>query len=120
MKNKNIYQTKTLIKIIIGTQLMELRRSRGITGLELANKLGISQQQVSRYERGVSHIDTDMLFFILIQLNVSLFDFFSNVFEELKEKDPSFYLKHNFIHSSLDISSLHQYSLFSSKEEIFY
>ncbi|OAT37509.1 MrpJ family protein [Proteus myxofaciens ATCC 19692] len=50
-----------------------------MTGAELAQKLNISQQQISRYERGVSRISADMLLHILSIFNVSVNDFFERV-----------------------------------------
>ena len=45
--------------------LKEIRNSCGLSQTELARKLGISQQQYSRYEVGVNKITLDMYLKIL-------------------------------------------------------
>ncbi len=42
----------TNVTIYIGTYLKHRRKAVGLTGAQLASRLNISQQQVSRYERG--------------------------------------------------------------------
>lgn len=39
----------------IGRKISNLRREQNMTQMELADKLGISFQAVSNWERGVSH-----------------------------------------------------------------
>ena len=39
----------------IGINISKMRKSKGLTQMELADKLGISFQAVSNWERGVSH-----------------------------------------------------------------
>ncbi|WP_272691087.1 helix-turn-helix domain-containing protein [Providencia sp. PROV116] len=79
------------INVVIGHHIMLLRKSRGLTGQGLAKKLGVSQQQVSRYERGVCKIDTDTLIIVLMHLEASLEFFFQKVALSLKERTPNLY-----------------------------
>ncbi|EKT55331.1 helix-turn-helix domain-containing protein [Providencia burhodogranariea] len=51
----SLYKDK--ISKAIGQVIRENRLKRGMSGKELGDKLQISQQQVSRYERGVNQID---------------------------------------------------------------
>ncbi|WP_126357434.1 helix-turn-helix domain-containing protein [Cedecea lapagei] len=46
-----------------------------MTGAEFGRVVGLSQQQISRYERGVNHLTLTMLIKMLIALDVSLEDF---------------------------------------------
>ncbi len=39
----------------IGEQIAALRKSKGLTQNELGERLGVSFQAVSKWERGVSH-----------------------------------------------------------------
>lgn len=56
-----------------------------MTGSDLANKLNISQQQVSRYERGINKFSVDMLFNITLILNVSFKDFINSIICEMEK-----------------------------------
>ncbi|QZY66654.1 helix-turn-helix domain-containing protein (plasmid) [Providencia rettgeri] len=87
----DLLTSKQYLAQAIGRQVYFARRSRGVTGSELAEKLGISQQQVSRYERGICRIDVDTLVYLLNQLNIPLDAFFYNVSLTLKELSPKTY-----------------------------
>ncbi|MBW5405324.1 helix-turn-helix domain-containing protein [Morganella morganii] len=65
----------------IGEKIKKLRKERGLTGTDLAIILKISQQQISRYERGTSRIDIDTLIYIssLFKVDINYF------FDELSE-----------------------------------
>ena len=58
----------------IGDQIRRLRRERGISQTELAEKLNISFQQVQKYENGKSKISVDRIFQIVEVLNIPLYD----------------------------------------------
>nr|WP_294350176.1 helix-turn-helix transcriptional regulator [Providencia sp.] len=47
---------------MVGQRILEKRRELGYTGFQLAQLLGVSQQQISRYERGKIKIDLFHLF----------------------------------------------------------
>jgi transcriptional regulator with XRE-family HTH domain len=55
----------------LGRRLRELR-GIDLTQGELANELGISQSQLSKYERGVAAPPADILFFIKQRFQVSV------------------------------------------------
>lgn len=69
----------------VGQEIYRIRRSRVMTGKELGSKLNVSQQQVSRYERGVCNITVDTLILILGVLNVSLNEFFQKVYLNISD-----------------------------------
>lgn len=58
------------INCIVGQRIRRLRCDRGLKTKELAKLLGISPQQISRYERGINKIDVSTVFKI-----INLFDF---------------------------------------------
>ncbi|WP_255254450.1 helix-turn-helix domain-containing protein [Providencia rettgeri] len=70
----------------IGMELSHLRKEKGLSGSDLAKKLKISQQQISRYERGICSINCGMLFSILFYLEISPSAFFESVSLKINEK----------------------------------
>ena len=60
------------MNIEIANRLVELRRSRGLSQEELAAKLGVSRQAVSKWERAESSPDTDNLVALARLYDVSL------------------------------------------------
>ncbi|MEY0177047.1 helix-turn-helix domain-containing protein [Providencia rettgeri] len=61
-----------------------MRRKNGLTGKELAKYIGISQQQISRYELDVCSINIGILAIILNIFNCSLETFFKKVNTRIK------------------------------------
>ncbi len=58
----------------IGKMLKSYRRRTGLTGSELAKRINVSQQQISRYENGVNHITFDKLLLLLNALEMDRYD----------------------------------------------
>ncbi|HGF6561681.1 TPA: helix-turn-helix transcriptional regulator [Providencia alcalifaciens] len=50
-----------LISKVVGSKIIYYRKMNGITLRELADTIGVSEQQQSRYERGVNRINLDRL-----------------------------------------------------------
>ncbi|MFW0926873.1 helix-turn-helix domain-containing protein [Providencia sp. VP23HZSY-1] len=74
----------TNVTIYIGTYLKHRRKAVGLTGAQLASRLNISQQQVSRYERGKNSITIQGLLDILQALELrkhDIDDFMKNIFQ---------------------------------------
>lgn len=84
MKVKQEY-SKNIFMVAVGKEIFRLRKKRGLTGKLLAEKLNVSQQQISRYERGVCNINVDTLFVILHELDCSLSSFFSSVYLNIND-----------------------------------
>ena len=57
-------------------KLKELRNRRNLTQEELAEDLGIQQQQIARYENGVRYFKQEFLFQLASYFNVSINEFF--------------------------------------------
>lgn len=70
-----------------GLIIRKTRKENGLSGQELADKLNVSQQQMSRYERGVNKISIDMLMNIVFVLDISFDKFLRKVFFEIKRSD---------------------------------
>lgn len=54
--------SKTSVTKYLASELKKYRKISGMSGSELACRLNISQQQVSRYERGINSLNMEMLF----------------------------------------------------------
>ncbi|WP_421533989.1 helix-turn-helix domain-containing protein [Morganella morganii] len=67
------------INKIVGEQIRAHRKEQGLSGSELGEKLKLSQQQVSRYERGECNIPLDMLFTISLVLEVPFVKLFGDL-----------------------------------------
>ncbi|MTC58467.1 helix-turn-helix domain-containing protein [Providencia rustigianii] len=61
----------------IGNFIRNARVSKGLSEKELASLISVSQQQISRYERGISTLSIENILIILNALNIP-FDEFSN------------------------------------------
>ena len=59
------------ISQIIGHKIRQQRQHLRLSAKAVAERVGISQQQFSRYENGLCKIDVDMLFLIAKELNVT-------------------------------------------------
>lgn len=57
-------------------KLKELRQRKSLTQEELAEELGITQKQISRYENGDRNFKQELLFQLATYFNVSINDFF--------------------------------------------
>ncbi|WP_404462849.1 helix-turn-helix domain-containing protein [Providencia rettgeri] len=68
---------KKLIAKNIGEKIKKIRSKYKISGLDLANVLGVSQQQLSKYEKGLVDIPTSKLMLISIYFNVDVNYFFT-------------------------------------------
>ncbi|EPL9569324.1 helix-turn-helix domain-containing protein [Providencia rettgeri] len=60
----------------IGKKIKKLRLKYNLSGSALAEVIGISQQQLSRYENGQSDISTSKIMIISIYFNVDVSYFF--------------------------------------------
>ncbi|MDE9798931.1 helix-turn-helix transcriptional regulator [Staphylococcus delphini] len=64
------------LAIYIGNQIKKFREKRGLTQQGLADKLNVSRQAVSRYEKGLRKANQDTLFELSRILKCSIDDFF--------------------------------------------
>lgn len=95
----NMIKTNTLLRRDIGLFLRQARIDKSLTGYQLAEILKISQQQVSRYERGETGINVEVLNTLLIVLEKNWLEFFfkvlvnySSEIADIRTQDELFYL----------------------------
>ena len=65
---------ETFEKHSVGQTIAALRKKKGWTQVELAEKLQVSDKAVSKWERGISFPDITILIPLSEVLNVSLYD----------------------------------------------
>lgn len=78
MSNKTDNNLNTSISEMykmIGGQIRKIRKLTGITSTELAGMIGVSQQQISRYENGSTKISLDIILRISRVFNTSPYYF---------------------------------------------
>ncbi|MCU1244980.1 MAG: hypothetical protein JWN02_890 [Acidobacteria bacterium] len=75
---------------LVGRKIRQLRRQRKLTQVELAEKIGIHQSDLSRMEQGEYKVGLDTLLKILQTFDLSIGDFFDetdrseNLFSKFK------------------------------------
>jgi len=57
---------------IIGNRIQEVRKEKGITQTELANRVGLTMNYISAVERGVTQPSLDTLFAITDDLEINI------------------------------------------------
>lgn len=82
MPESGIYDNQ--FSFYCGIVIKRIRKEKGLTGIELAKKLDISQQQMSRYERGINKLSIDMIFDILAVLDTSFEKLFRYTLAEIR------------------------------------
>lgn len=75
----------------VGAEIADLRRQKSWSGKQLGHFVGVSQQQISRYENGVCEITTSTLYALLYHLGISLSMFFYRVSLRLEKNQSSVY-----------------------------
>lgn len=69
----------TQLNYRIGNYIRSIRSKKGLTEKELANLIHVSQQQISRYEKGTATVSIDRMLHILCMLNFSMHDFVEKI-----------------------------------------
>ncbi|EMT6576313.1 helix-turn-helix domain-containing protein [Providencia sp. PROV130] len=65
------------ISRIIGNKITYYRKMKGMTLESLSKIIGVSEQQQSRYERGINRINIDRLYQYAKIFNINIADFFN-------------------------------------------
>jgi transcriptional regulator with XRE-family HTH domain len=63
---------KMLTNEEIGDRLREFRKRRGLTQEQLAEKIGVTFQQIQQYENGSSRLNSDRLQQVAIALEIPI------------------------------------------------
>lgn len=78
----DIYKSKVLL--VMGDEIKKVRKNKKLTGTQLASLIDVSQQQISRYERGCDNMKINTLLSILSILGISPNEYMKNVFEDVR------------------------------------
>ncbi len=80
---------------LVGRKIRQLRRQRKLTQVELAERIGIHQSDLSRMEQGEYKVGLDTLLKVLQTFDLSIGDFFDesnrseSVFDKYKTLSPT-------------------------------
>ena len=71
------------IDVRVGRRIREIRKSRGMTQMDIAKHVGVRFQQVQKYESAMNRVSASKLWMIAELLEVQVRDFFE---DELTQK----------------------------------
>jgi transcriptional regulator with XRE-family HTH domain len=67
---------------LVGQKIRQLRKEHKLTQVELSQRLGIQQSDLSRMEQGEYRVSLDTLFRILAEFKMSIGEFFEDINQE--------------------------------------
>lgn len=67
------------IDLTVGARVLNLRMTRKMTQTDLADKIGVSFQQLQKYERGANRISASRLWRIAVALEAPMTYFFEGI-----------------------------------------
>lgn len=67
---------------LVGQKIRQLRKENKLTQVELSQRLGIQQSDLSRMEQGEYRVSLDTLFRILAEFKMSIGEFFEDIAQE--------------------------------------
>jgi transcriptional regulator with XRE-family HTH domain len=78
----------------MGRKIREIRKSLGMSQMELAEKIGVSFQQIQKYEKGINRISVERLQQIANALGFPLSYFFEERANRIKEEKDKYTLNY--------------------------
>ncbi|MCD6319666.1 MAG: helix-turn-helix transcriptional regulator [Candidatus Desulfofervidaceae bacterium] len=104
MRKKKDY--KIIANTEIGARIRFIRKQKGLTQMQLAERVGVSFQQIQKYEKGKDRIFVERLQQIARALDVPIYYFFQNFEAEgqVKEEGHPFELISNEIKEILPLT----------------
>jgi transcriptional regulator with XRE-family HTH domain len=107
MTTKNIHP----IDRLVGQRVRLLRLARGVSQSMVASKLGLTFQQLQKYERGTNRISASKLFEIAAVLGVGVADLFQDTTDWNKDHmAPAPTMKDDFNPTQIDLRIVHRLS----------
>ena len=75
------------VDVFVGQKIRKIRKNRGLSQTQLGNGVGVTFQQVQKYERGTNRIGSSRLFKISSELKVPVGSLFDGVEDVVPEHD---------------------------------
>jgi transcriptional regulator with XRE-family HTH domain len=72
---------------LVGSRIRELRKGRRLTQIELSEKIGVAQSDLSRMEQGEYKVGLDTLFKILQVFDLKMSEFFGETEQPSAEEE---------------------------------
>lgn len=85
MGRRNEFSDK--VDKIIGMKMHELRISTGVSRQQLSSKIGVTDQQIQKYEKGANRIAAGRLAAIAQALNKPVAFFFEDIYEDVEKEN---------------------------------
>ena len=67
----------------VGSIIIKIRQEKKIAQGEIAQKIGVSIQQLQKYEKGINRVSASRLYLLSLALDIKI----SSFFEELSQKE---------------------------------
>ena len=100
--------TPNPVDIHVGQQLKKARKLRGLSQEQLASEMGLTFQQVQKYEKGLNRIGASRLWDLAQILNISIDFFYKDMDQNIQSQSPR------------NISSLHDSCVQIPSEELIF
>ena len=88
--NMHTHKNPDPIDIAVGARVREMRTARGLSQEFVADRLGVTFQQVQKYEKGTNRIAASHLFRLSRLMQVKVGDFFADIEEDTGTTIPLF------------------------------
>ena len=83
---------QNIVDIYVGRRLNALRKERGLSQKALADRLGITFQQIQKYEKGLNRLPASRMLSICMALDVTPNDLFRDLLtKQYPIKEPTIY-----------------------------
>lgn len=80
LQNDNIHKAQpNSFDIQIGKKIRQWRLTRGLTQAQLGEKIGVTFQQIQKYENGINRVLVSRLYDLAIALSIDISQFFIDI-----------------------------------------
>ena len=76
----NLESQRKKIRQVIGRNITSLRAKNGLSRQALSKVMGVTYQQIYKYETGLNNISADQIVFLKFLLNANYDEFFKDLY----------------------------------------